>query len=147
MKILSLLFLTLFLGKGCEGDKKQDIETAVIEYVANTRGFYQKITIEKQMVFISNDRSGKEKIEPTKISDTDWKELIDLFQDVNLDEIKDLKSPTEKRLYDGAAIANIKITYKGISYESPSFDHGFPPFEIKKLVNKINSFAKQKDEN
>ncbi|WP_367772662.1 hypothetical protein AB3G33_03615 [Flavobacterium sp. WC2421] len=147
MKILSLLFLTLFLGKGCEGDKKQDIETAVIEYVANTRGFYQKITIEKQMVFISNDRSGKEKTEPTKISDADWKELIDLFQDVNLDEIKDLKSPTEKRLYDGAAIANIKITYKGISYESPSFDHGFPPFEIKKLVNKINSFAKQKDEN
>jgi hypothetical protein len=147
MKILSLLFLTLFLGKGCEGDKKQDIETALIEYVANTRGFYQKITIEKQMVFISNDRSGKEKTEPTKISDADWKELIDLFQDVNLDEIKDLKSPTEKRLYDGAAIANIKITYKGISYESPSFDHGFPPFEIKKLVNKINSFAKQKDEN
>ncbi|WP_367756060.1 hypothetical protein [Flavobacterium sp. WC2430] len=147
MKILSLLFLTLFLGKGCEGDKKQDIETAVIEYVANTRGFYQKITIEKQMVSISNDRSGKEKIEPTKISDADWKILIDLFQDLNLDEIKDLKSPTEKRLYDGAAIANIKITYKGITYESPSFDHGFPPYEIKKLVNKINSFAKQKDEN
>jgi len=147
MKILSLLFLTLFLGKGCEADKKQDIETAVIEYVANTRGFYQKITIEKQMVFISNDRSGKEQKDPTKISDTDWKILIDLFQDVNLDEIKDLKSPTEKRLYDGAAIANIKVTYKGISYESPSFDHGFPPFEIKKLVNKINSFAKQKDEN
>tara|TARA_R110002126_G_scaffold53122_3_gene143990 strand:- start:143 stop:586 length:444 start_codon:yes stop_codon:yes gene_type:complete len=147
MKILSLLFLTLFLGKGCEADKKQDIETAVIEYVANTRGFYQKITIEKQMVFISNDRSGKEQKDPTKISDTDWKILIDLFQEVNLDEIKDLKSPTEKRLYDGAAIANIKITYKGISYESPSFDHGFPPFEIKKLVNKINSFAKQKDEN
>ena len=147
MKILSLLFLTLFLGKGCDRDKKQDVDSAVIEYVANTRGFYQKITIEKQMVFISNDRSGKEKIEPIKISDTDWKILIDLFQDVNLDEIKDLKSPTEKRLYDGAAIANIKITYKGISYESPSFDHGFPPFEIKKLVNKINSFAKQKDEN
>lgn len=147
MKILSLLFLTLFLGKGCEGGKKQDIETAVIEYVANTRGFYQKVTIEKQMVFVSNDRSRKDKTEPTKISDADWKELIDLFQDLNLDEIKDLKSPTEKRLYDGAAIANINITYKGISYESPSFDHGFPPYEIKKLVNKINSFAKQKDEN
>ena len=147
MKILSLLFLTLFLGKGCEGDKKQDIETAVIEYVANTRGFYQKITIEKQMVSISKERNDQGITEENKISDADWKELIDLFQDINLDEIKDLKSPTEKRLYDGAAIANIKITYKGITYESPSFDHGFPPYEIKKLVNKINSFAKQKDEN
>jgi hypothetical protein len=147
MKILSLLFLTIFLGRGCEGETKQDINTAVIEYVANTRGFFQKITIEKQMLTISHDRSGNEKTEATKISDTDWKSLVALFEDINLDEIKDLKSPTEKRFYDGAAIANLKITYKGNTYESTSFDHGFPPYEIKKLVNKINSFAKQNNEN
>ncbi|MGO4820115.1 MULTISPECIES: hypothetical protein [unclassified Flavobacterium] len=147
MKIFSLLFLTIFLGRGCEGETKQDINTAVIEYVANTRGFYQKITIEKQMLTISHDRSGNEKTEATKISDTDWKSLVALFEDINLDEIKDLKSPTEKRFYDGAAIANLKITYKGNTYESTSFDHGFPPYEIKKLVNKINSFAKQNNEN
>ena len=147
MKILSLLFLTIFLGRGCEGETKQDINTAVLEYVANTRGFYQKITIEKQMLTISHDRSGKEKTEATKISDTDWKSLVALFEDINLDEIKNLKSPTEKRFYDGAAIANLKITYKGNTYESTSFDHGFPPYEIKKLVNKINSFAKKNNEN
>lgn len=146
MKILSLLFLTLFLGKGCSNEAKQDIASATIEYVANTRGFYQKIIIEKQMVTITEDRTGKEKVEPTKISDADWKELIDLFQEVSLDEIKDLKSPTEKRFYDGAAIANLKITYQGTTYTAASFDHGFPPFEIKRLVNKINSFSKQQDE-
>jgi hypothetical protein len=48
MKILSLLFLTLFLGKGCSDNQKQDINTAVIEYVAGSRGFYQKIIIEKK---------------------------------------------------------------------------------------------------
>lgn len=147
MKILSLLFLTIFLGKGCEGAKAQEIDAAVIEYVANTRGFYQKIVVEKQMVTISKDRSGQDKPVPAKISDADWKDLIKLFQDVNLDEIATLKSPTEKRFYDGAAIANLKITYKGKTYESSSFDHGFPPAEIKKIVNKINSFAKQNDEN
>ena len=146
MKILSLLFLTLILGKGCDNEAKQDIESAKIEYVANTRGFYQKIVIENKTVTISEDRNNKEKPQVTKISDADWKELIDLFQEVNLDEIKDLKSPTEKRFYDGAAIANLKITYQGTTYVGSSFDHGFPPFEIKKLVNKINSFAKQQDE-
>jgi len=146
MKILSLLFLTLFLGKGCDSNADQDINTAVIEYAANTRGFYQKISIEKQSVTVSKDRTGKEKVQPTKISDRDWKELIKLFEEVNLEELKDLKSPTEKRFYDGAAIANLKITYKGTTYETPSFDHGFPPFEVKKIVTKINSFVKQDDE-
>ena len=146
MKILSLLFLTLFLGKGCNSNADQDINTAVIEYVANTRGFYQKISIEKKAVTVSKDRTGKEKVQSTKISDRDWKELIKLFEEVNLEELKDLKSPTEKRFYDGAAIANLKITYKGTNYETPSFDHGFPPFEVKKIVTKINSFVKQDDE-
>ncbi|MDG2432543.1 hypothetical protein [Flavobacterium sp.] len=146
MKLLSLLFLTLFLGKGCDSADKQDINTAVIEYTANTRGFYQKITIEKQMVTVSKDRSGKEKVAPAKISNADWKTLIKLFDDINLEEIKDLKSPTEKRFYDGAAIANLKITYKDVVYETKGFDHGFPPVEIKKLVTKINTFVKQDDE-
>jgi hypothetical protein len=147
MKLLSLLFLTLFLGRGCESDSKQDLNSAIIEYVANTRGFYQKVILDKHMVTISNDRKGKEKAVQAKISEEDWTILVDAFQEINLEELKDLKSPTEKRLYDGAAIAHLKITYNGNIYESQSFDHGFPPYEIKKLVSKINSFAKQNNEN
>jgi hypothetical protein len=146
MKILSLLFLTLFLGKGCDNADNKDINTAVIEYVANTRGFYQKIAIQKQMVTVSKDRLGKEKVTPVKISNADWKTLIKIFDDITLEELKDLKSPTEKRFYDGAAIANLKITYKDVTYETPSFDHGFPNYEVKKLVTKINSFVKQDNE-
>lgn len=147
MKIISLLFLTLFLGKGCDDQQKQDINTAVIEYVANSRGFYQKITVEKQMVTVSSDRSGREKTVPTKISDDDWNDLVNCFKKVELDSLTKLKAPTEKRFYDGAAIANLKITYKDTVYETSSFDHGFPPKEIKKFVNRITSFAKKNNEN
>ena len=143
MKILSLLFLTIFLGKGCDSAKAQDIETAVIEYTANTRGFYQKITVKNQMVNVSKDRDGNDKPVPTKISDADWNDLVSCFKKVKLDSLAKLKAPTEKRFYDGAAIANLKITYKDTTYESASFDHGFPPKEIKKFVNRINSFAKK----
>jgi len=141
------LFLTLFLGKGCDDQQKQDIDTAVIEYVANSRGFYQKITVEKQTVTVSSDRSGREKTVPTKISDDDWKDLVNCFKKVELDSLPKLKAPTEKRFYDGAAIANLKITYKDTVYETTSFDHGFPPKEIKKFVNRITSFAKKNNEN
>jgi hypothetical protein len=142
MKILSLLFLTIFLGKGCDSVKAQEISTAVIEYEANTRGFYQKIMVKNQMVTVSKDRDGNDKPVPTKISDADWKELVDCFKTVDLDSLAKLKAPTEKRFYDGAAIANLKITYKDKTYETTSFDHGFPPKEIKKFVNKITSLAK-----
>ena len=143
MKILSLLFLTIFLGKGCDSAKAQDIQSAVIEYTANTRGFYQKITVKDQMVTVSKDRDGNDKPVPVKISDADWNELVNCFKKVKLDSLAKLKAPTEKRFYDGAAIADLKITYKDKTYESTSFDHGFPPKEIKKFVNRITAFAKK----
>ncbi len=143
MKLLSLLFLTIILGKGCDNATAQDMQNTVIEYTANTRGFYQNITIKDQLVSVSKDRNNNDKAISTKISDADWAALINDFKELKLETLKDLKAPTEKRFYDGAAIANLKITYKDKSYETTSFDHGFPPKEIKKLVDKINTFAKK----
>lgn len=145
MKLLSLLFLTIFLSKGCDGDAQKKLEAAQLIYTANSRGFHQEIIIENHIASIRKDRKGR--AVQTKITDADWKELINLFKEINLEKIKDLKSPTEKRFYDGAAIANLKVNYEGKNYESQSFDHGFPPLELKKLVTKINSFAKQNNEN
>ena len=144
MKLLSLFFLTIFLGKGCDAQKQQDLQTTVIEYVANTRGFYKKITVQNQMVLVSKDRKGNDKPVQIKISDSDWKKLIADFQEINLNEVPNLKAPSEKRFYDGAAIANLKIIYKDKTYESTNFDHGNPPAEIKKLVVLINELDKEK---
>ena len=141
MKLLSMLFLTIFLGKSCDAEQKQEIDTAVIEYTATTRGFYQQITVQNQKFTVTKDRNGNEKLAQQDISKSDWKKIIEAFQEVDLDGMQDLKGPTEKRFYDGAAIANIKITYKGKSYETNGFDHGNPPIEIEKLVQKITLLA------
>lgn len=146
MKILSLLLFSLFVTKSCPGDSNEDMKTAVVEYVANTRGFYQKITISNQEAAISKDRSGKIKPEKIQLSDADWETIVELFEKVDLDQLSTLKAPTQKRFHDGAAIANLNIKYKEKTYESASFDHGFPPEEIKKIVEKINSFAKQNND-
>jgi hypothetical protein len=142
MKIYALILLTVFLSKGCGSDEQMDMKSAVVEYTATTRGFFQKITIKNQEVFVSKDRNSTEIGTATKISDADWKEMISDFQAINLEEIPNLKAPTEKRFYDGAPIANLKITFKDKIYESQSFDHGFPPAEIEKLVKKINTLVK-----
>jgi hypothetical protein len=142
MKIYALILLNIFLSKGCGSGEQIDMKSAVVEYTATTRGFFQKVTIKNQEVFVTKDRNSSEIGTATKISDTDWKELINDFKVINLEEIPNLKSPTEKRFYDGAAIANLNITFKDKTYKSQSFDHGFPPAEIEKLVNKINALVK-----
>lgn len=143
MKVIAMIFLTFFLGKGCSDENKQDMENSVIEYVANTRGFYQKVEIKNNIFTVSKDRSGTEKPLEKKISDADWKELVADFKEIKLSEMDSLKAPSEKRFYDGAAIATLKITYKDSIYESQNFDHGNPPIGIDKLVNKINELAKK----
>jgi hypothetical protein len=143
MKLFTMIFLSLFVSKSCEGQTKNDLKTAVLEYTASTRGFYQKITIQDQMVSISKDRSVNEKPVSVKISEKDWKELVAYFETIDLDNLAALKAPTEKRFHDGAAIADLKVTYKDKVYQTTSFDHGYPPETIKKLVAKINSFAKK----
>jgi len=147
MKLFTMIFLSLFVGKSCTGQTKNDLKTAVLEYNASTRGFYQKIQIQDQMATVSKDRSGNDKPVASKISDKDWNELIGYFETLNLDSLETLKAPTEKRFHDGAAIASLKVTYKDKTYQTAAFDHGNPPESIKKLVDKINTFAKKNNDN
>lgn len=141
MKIAIALFLSLFMISSCACQKNTDMKTAVIEYEAQTRGMYQKVLVENQTVFVAKNRD--EKPVEVKISDEDWTVLTAEFEKLDLEAIPNLKAPTEKRFYDGAAIANLKITYKGKTYETKAFDHGFPPSGIKKIVTKLVSFTQK----
>lgn len=119
----------------------KEYKVPVIEYEAYSRGFYEKITIENQTVSVINQRDVKKGSEPIQISDDINKELNSYLNSVKLDQLATYKDPTQKRFYDGAAIANLKITVDGVEYKTIDFDHGNPPVEIEKLVNKIVSFG------
>ena len=145
MKAITMILLTVFLTKGCSNQAQNDIANATLQYTATTRGFFQKIVIINQKATISRDRNGEKSPEEINISDNDWKEIIGYFEKIDLEKVPTLKDPTQKRFYDGAAIANLKIRYQDKNYETTDFDNGFPPAEIEKLVNKIVSLAKQKE--
>jgi hypothetical protein len=145
MKIITMVLLTVFLGKSCSNEAQNDITNTTIQYTANTRGFYQKIVVINQKATISRDRDENATPREIVISDADWKELVGYFHKINLEEVPTLKDPTQKRFYDGAAIANLKIHHQEKDYETVDFDHGFPPAKIEKLVNKIVELAKEKE--
>lgn len=143
MKVFTLLVLTIFMAKGCSQEAKNDIANAKIVYTANTRGFYQKITIQNQEISVSRERDSSDKGVTSKISDADWKELVGYFEKIELDSLSTYKDPTQKRVYDGAAIAELIINYQEKEYQTKNFDHGYPPVEIEKFVNKLVSLVKE----
>ena len=150
MRILSLLSVLLFVLGSCNSQKNgvgtsvemKDIE---IQYEANTRGFYNKLILKNATISSTNDREGKENPIVQKVSEVDWNALIQELNKVDLENLSNLKAPTEKRFYDGAAIANLKITYKGKIYQSSDFDHGFPPMQIKRVVEIVNLLFKPEE--
>ncbi len=150
MRILSFISLLLFVLGSCTGQKNgvgtriemKDIE---IQYEANTRGFYQKLVLKNATISSTNDREGKENPIVQKVSDADWNALKDEINKLDLENLPNLKAPTEKRFYDGAAIANLKIIYKGKTYQSSDFDHGFPPMQIKRVVEIANLLFKPEE--
>ena len=145
MKAITIILLSVFLVKSCSNQAQNDIANTTLQYTASTRGFFQKIVVINQKVTISRDRNGEKFPEEIAISDKDWKEIIGYFEKIDLEKVPTLKDPTQKRFYDGAAIANLKIRYQDKNYETTDFDHEFPPAEIEKLVNKIVSLAKEKE--
>jgi hypothetical protein len=145
MKAITIILLSVFLVKSCSNQAQNDIANSTLQYTASSRGFFQKIVVINQKATISRDRNGEKFPEEIAISDKDWKEIISYFQKIDLEKVPTLKGPTQKRFYDGAAIANLKIRYQDKNYETTDFDHEFPPAEIEKLVNKIVSLAKEKE--
>jgi hypothetical protein len=125
------------MAKGCSQDEKKDLANAEIIYTANTRGYYQKVTIHNQEITISKDRNEEGAGTTTKISEANWNELVLLFNKLDLEKLSSYEGPTQKRFYDGAAIANMKVSYKEKEYQTSDFDHGTPPLEIEYFVKKL----------
>jgi hypothetical protein len=141
MRIVSILLLTFFITSSCSSQKKTDMKSTQIEYSALSRGLYKKILVQNKSVSVTNGRD-VEAVE-SKIDAAKWNKIVAEFEKINLDNIPNLKAPTEKRFYDGAAIANLKVTTNGKTYETKGFDNGFPPKEIEKLVNLLVDFTKE----
>lgn len=131
--------LTAVEPKNSQTTMNQESALPVLEYEANTRGFFRKITVDNKTVTVINVRDGKPTT--TNISDADWNELVTLYKSVNKDGLATLKAPSEKRFYDGAPIANFRVVSKEKTFESAAFDGGNPPAEIEKIVNKLIAIA------
>ncbi|MEW7289700.1 DUF4377 domain-containing protein [Aquimarina sp. 2304DJ70-9] len=111
-----------------------------IVYEASTRGSFFQVKINKDVIEKTKDRSLNE-INSRKCSKKDWDTVLSLLENIQLEKIKNLAAPTDKRASDRALHAQLKITSGDSIYTSVGFDHGNPPKEIEQLVTTILSLA------
>ena len=145
MKFLLALVTVLIISEECtqtSSESHQNGEKVKISYQAISRGFFKQLTFEDAKMTYSEDRDLKT-IDTFKISKNEWKQILDLTSKLNLEELENLVSPTDKRLYDGAAHTTITIDLEGKSFNSSSFDEGHPPSKIEALVNKMLTISEK----
>lgn len=145
MKISILVLLSVIMMKGCDDETAKQIDASMIQYTATTRGFYRVITVENGLVKINKERHDREIPETQKLTDAQKSNIVEAFNEIDLDGMANLKAPSEKRFYDGAAIATLKIVHNGKTYESQPFDHMNPPAGIVKLTNILAEYTKDKE--
>lgn len=121
-----------------KSDITKDYYQTSVTYNTVTRAAFEYSRISKSNIAISTDSSLMQ-IANYNCEENDWEELAALIKAVDLVTFQNLKAPSEKHVFDGAAHATLAIQIGDIEYMTPAFDHGNPPKEIEALVNKVLS--------
>ncbi|UGU18233.1 hypothetical protein LS482_10185 [Sinomicrobium kalidii] len=146
MKILFTILLFAVTAGECDssvatkGKDTAQEEDVRFYYNALSRGSFYDVTITREAITVKKSRNESDKI-VVKTGDEDWKALLTELHKTDIARIRELKAPTDKRLYDGAAHAELIVTKDGEEYRSSGFDHGYPPEAIAPLVKTILGLA------
>lgn len=128
-------FSILFILMNCASQKTTNIKEII--YNAITRGRAENITLKgsslqyktnQKSIFINLTKEQQEKVN------------IEISK-INLNEINNLKAPTDKRFYDGAMHTSILIKSNSKEYTSTTFDDTNPPIELKALCQLLINLA------
>ena len=138
MKFLITILSFIIVEQSCN-QKKIYQNSIELEYTAISRGIFKKIILNNKTISVFNKQDSIQASKPC--DDETWKLILEELHQIDIKNILNLKAPSEKRFFDGAAIGNFKISYNGKTYETPSFDHGNPPKEIAQLVKEMLSIS------
>ncbi|MGC1204377.1 MAG: META domain-containing protein [Flavobacteriaceae bacterium] len=119
--------------------EEMSYDSLKIEYSTTSMNAYRQIILSKETVSKLQKRGSKP---TTKVCQKeDWDKITKAIKPIDMNTISLLEAPSKAFLFDGAAMAHLKISYKDSIYESPPFDHGNPPKDIEKLVKEILSIS------
>lgn len=113
-----------------------------VTYKATTRGFFEMIWVENNVLKYTNDRNLKD-ISRHELSEAQFSEVMTLYQNLDLESLPSLEPPSKTFQYDAAAFATLEVNEGEKTYKTNGFDHGNPPKQIALFVEKILSIKEK----
>ena len=92
--------------------KKLDWKLKLEEQIKKMDACNVVTSIGKKRIATSFINKGNYFVSTVKISNKQWREIVNLADKIKLKELSSLKAPSEKRKFDGAAHAQLKVFYK-----------------------------------
>jgi methyltransferase-like protein len=132
-----LFFSILFILMNCASQRTSNFKEII--YDATTRGRSKKITITDGFVQYKTHQESSS----FKLTKYQQEKITEAISKIDLTKINRLKSPTNKRLFDGAMHTFIAIKSNSKEYTSNSFDDTNPPTELKNLCDLLLSFIQK----
>lgn len=118
--------------------KQNSFDSLKIEYTVQSRKRNKHISITKKMITHTH-KNGISRKKPCDLST--WEIITKAMATIQLNELPNIKAPSKAFLYDGDALARLKVTHQGKRFESVPFDHGNPPTSLKNILQKILSIS------
>lgn len=128
-----LLFSLVSIVAGCQS-------VSDIKFATSTRGYNKEVVITPKTVSLFEQdfrEPDKEKNTTWKINKSEWNSVVKSLDGVMLREIPLLKTPSNKRAYDGAKASMLTITDKKGKIWYHSFDDENPNEKLMPLMNVI----------
>lgn len=143
MKFFFTAFLLTLCNSSCVFNKNitehntKEYDTIEIIYTHFSRGFFKEIHLDKSKITTYLNYQ-KTEIKERKIKYKEWNKCVSFLRKINKNKISKLIPPTNNRQTDKVHYAKFAIILNGKSkISSPDFDHGFPPYLIKPLIDFI----------
>ena len=148
-KIISYCLILSSLSFAAKCQEKQAIqsqnENAVVvkvEFITLTRGYQKQVFISPDsLVIITDGRQNDHQVVKRELAEGQWQDLVSRLDNITLEEIPQLPSPTSRRAFDGARHSSIVIHTKGEESYIHAFDDESPHEELLPLMELIKRMA------
>ena len=113
-----------------------------ITYTASTRGYFYQVMVMPTMLQVRMDRRSEDgQVYPIEVEE--WDALLSQIEAIELKKLNNMESSTSWQEVDRAPMAGLVVKTMEKKFESPSFDHGNPPEEIRPLVDALLELAEK----
>jgi hypothetical protein len=141
MKILNISIVLLLAAAESYSQSAENISS--ITFTKQTRGLLDEVIISRDSVqgFVDNHRVPENSQQYASVIDQDdWSKLMMALNNVSLENIDGLQSPTMNRAHDGAAQSSIVITFQDGTSITHTFDDEHPHPDLQPLLDAILQF-------